>query len=586
MSIIYSISIILLFIVIILIKKTEQKLDIIKTLIMTSTLLLAYNTLVCYILNLINIPINLLGLSIINFIVAIFVLINIIKRKDIQKYTMSKTNIIVTILFIIIVAIVTNINFDGLNRIRYVSMDAREHYKAAREFSENTALSSKAPENNTMATTFMPMGYANVGILFKILNPYMGTVELYKIYILFEAFIYLLTALMFYMIIEKYCKDINKKIIAIIFCIIYMLGYPLNAWISGFHYLVIGILYIETILYYIMKDNKLELNYDLIIMFLLNFGLILSYALFCPFVYLAEFIYFVYKFKKDRIKLFLLILTTLVLPGIIGVSYLIIPTLGRVGDCIALEGWLYKNIWSNFILFIPFAIYYIYTNIKNRKVTFDNIILLTLLVYMVILFIGTKTGKCSEYYFYKNYFILWTMIIYSNIRGILEFAETVNKKYITNIYSIIYLIIFVISICNTRTYVMQNPNDSINEMMQIFTFNKTMIISKESAFVKSDELQLLKEMEKRVEDKWQNDESILFITEPTQERWIQSLTGYKNILFDDKEYAVQNLKDEKYKYIVTFENRNVYKQIEKYINKENMKIIYEDENGKIYEKEH
>ena len=119
-------------------------------------------------------------------------------------------------------------------------MDSREHYKAAREFSENTQLRSKIQEVTETRVDHMLVGYTNVGILFKIFEPYIGTVHLYKVYILAELAVFILTGLMFYMLIEKYLNSIRRKIIAILFCSIYILGYPLNAWITGFHYLIFG----------------------------------------------------------------------------------------------------------------------------------------------------------------------------------------------------------------------------------------------------------------------------------------------------------------------------------------------------------
>ncbi len=586
MPIIYIISTLALFTLTILLKKTEKKLEIIKSITITLVLMLSYNTLVCYILNLVNIPITLACLSIINIIISIILGIKIIKSKNIQKYTINKINIIVVLLFISIVTIVMNINFGNLTKIRYISMDAREHYKAAREFSENESLSNKAVTNNTTTGQLMPGAYTNVGIIFKVLQPYVGTINLYKAFIIFEAFIYLLVGLMFYILLEKYCNTINKKIIAITFSVLYILGYPLSAWISGFHYLILGILYIQTIIYTIMEKPKIEFDYELLMLFLLNLGLILSYSLFCPFVYLAEFIYYIQKYKKEKskIKLFLSILVTLILPGIIGVTYLIIPSIGKVGGFIALEGWVYKNLWSNFILFIPFTIYYIYKNIKQKKLTFDNIILITLLTYMTILFIGTKVEKCSEYYFYKNYFILWLMLIYTSTQGMLQILNEKKAKHIANIYTVVYLVILVTQVCNYSKYVMVKADDNLNEIMEIYKFNKTMICAKNAEFITKEEIQLYKETEKIIKDKWKEQKEILFVTDPTQERWIQSLTGYINILFDNVEYAIQNLQQENYKYIVTFENKETYKGLEKYINKENMEKIYEIESGKIYER--
>ena len=103
-------------------------------------------------------------------------------------------------------------------------------------------------------------------------------------------------------LLERYCKTINTKIIAIIFGVIYVLGYPLNAWISGFHYLMLGILYVQTILYIVKEREDINFDYTLITMLLLNFGLILSYSLFCPFVYLAQFIYYIIPINNSPIN--------------------------------------------------------------------------------------------------------------------------------------------------------------------------------------------------------------------------------------------------------------------------------------------
>jgi hypothetical protein len=574
-SLIYTISIIAVFILAIVIKKSEEKIGIIEAVTFNFVLLLSYNAFICYILNLIHVQITLLPLTIINIFICILMAIKIYKDKVVQKYSLKKENIIVLLILLVVTVTIMNINFGNLTKIRYISMDAREHYRVATDFFEK----------NTLSRSFMFMGYANVGIIFKILNPFIGTVELYKVYILFEAFIYLLTGFIFYILVEKFCKKINSKIIAIIFCIIYMLGYPLNAWISGFHYLLIGILFVEAIMY-IHNKNEFEFGTRLIILFFLNFGLILSYSLFCPFVYLAEFIYYCYEYTKDKekIKLFLLVFTTLIIPGIIGVMYLIVPALCNVGDYIAQEGWVYKNVWSNYILFIPFTIYEIYKNVKNKEGKFESLIFALLLIYMLILFVGTKIGRCSEYYFYKNYFILWLLLVYFSLTGMIQFIENKKAKFVVNIYTIIYIIIFLVSIYYQKTYIKQTANDSLKATMEIFTFNNTMINAKNDGFITKEELELLKQFENVIDDEWQKYDNILFVTDPTQERWIESLTGFKNILYDDKEYAIQNLKDENYKYIITFENRDMYEDIEQYINTENMKLLYENSIGKIYEK--
>ena len=588
MSILYVITLIILITLVILVEKSKEKIEIIKTLAITGVLILAYNCFACYMLNLANIPITLLNLSIVNLVVSLIILCKIIKDKTIQRYKVKKRNITIVMLMLLVLVtlIVTYQNFGKLTRIRYVSMDAREHYKAAREFSENEFLSNKAVENNTTSKELMPMGYTNAGIIFKILRPYEGTINLYKAYILFEAFVFFLTGFMFYAILEEKLETIENKSLALIFGIIYMIGYPLNAWILGFHYLLIGILFVEIIIYLQINKQNVKILTNVIMLFLANFGLIFSYSLFCPFVYLAEFVYFIYKFTKNKDKAKLILYTTiaLILPGIIGVTYLIVPTIGKVGGYIALDGALYKNFWSNFILFIPFSLYEIYANIKNKKFTFENLIFVLLIAYMVVLGIGMKTGKCSEYYFSKNYFILWLMLNILNIKGMVELGKEKAGKYLTILYTIVYLAIFTISICINKTYITNKASDSLENVMEVFTFNSTMMKAQNAAFVTENEINLYSKMEEILNKDWKkyNKNEILFITNGTQENWIQSLTGYKNILYENYDFAVQNLKQNNYKYIVISENRNRFEEIKKYINYDKLELICSIDDGKIY----
>lgn len=581
MPIIYVISSIAIFVLTILVKKSKEKLEITKSIVITSTMQLAYNALVCWILNLINIPITVVSLTITNIITTLVLSICIIKKKETQKYYFSKTNALISVIFILLTIVIIGTTYGNFTRIRYVSMDSREHYKAAREFSENTQLTNKATENNTTNPAFMIMGYTNVGIIFKVLNPYIGTMQLYKAYILFEAFVYLLTGLMFYMILQKDHYKIKEKIIITVLSLIYLIGYPLNAWISGFHYLVLGILYIEAIIYVFKRDVKLNEKYSILLLFLLNFGLIFSYSLFCPFVYLAEFIYIIYMFKKEKKRILLYTLFTLVLPGIIGVSYLIIPSLGKVSGYINLEGWVYKNLWSNFILFVPFAIYEIYAGVKEKKFKFYYVLFFTLIIYMLVLFIGTKIGRCSEYYFYKNYFIMWLMIICLSTKGLIRYLNEQKDKFVIKTFIIFYLIFMGISVYFGKAYIKDKPTDNITDIMQVYVFNKTMMIAKNSAFINNQEIDLLSKAEEIIKDNWKK-ENLLIITNPTQGQWIQSLTGYYDILYNDKKNTINKMNNNDFKYVIAFENREMFKKYGKEIDLDNMQILYENDLGKIY----
>lgn len=581
MPIIYTISTILVFLLAVILKKTEEKIEIVKTLSLTLILELAYNCIVCYILNLTNIPITLTTLTVVNIIVSLIIGFKILKDKQIQKYKIKSENVLILIFFILLSIVLLMYTISGnFGKIRYITEDSMNHYIAAREFSEKT----------TLQKGFMPMGYSNIGIIFKVLAPYVGSIPLSNIYLAFETMIYMLAGLIFLFLLEDYCKGKFKTTITFIYTIFYILGYPLNAWISGFHYLVIGILYITTILYFIDKI-KLDEKYEIIMLFLLNIGLIFSYCLFCPVVYLAEFIYFILKYyKNDKIKLLKLILISIVIPGIIGVSYIILPSKEDIINGIAQEGYIYKNVWSNFILFIPFALYCIYINIKNKKITIDNVMLAMLIIYMLVLFIGMQNKLCSSYYFYKTYFFLWILIIELNIKGMIYFLEK-NKlnKIIVSILTTAYILTFIF--CVYYIYTPQTKNAKDSNPMEIYTFNSS-IMSNKKTMLSKKEYKLLLQMEKIIENNWKklDNEHILLIADRMQLKWNYAFTGYKNDIKEDqkepeRQKIMKKIGSDTYNYIIELKSTRANADYINYINKENYNIIYEDSAGIIYQKE-
>ena len=148
-------------------------------------------------------------------------------------------------------------------------------------------------------------------------------------------------------------------VLTTIITIIYAIGYPLNNLLSGFHYLGVGCLAINAIIYLLSNKEQSKT----LIMFFINMVVILSYSLFAPVAYLSIFIYEAYinrkKYNKLLNKNFIInTIITLIIPGIIGIVYLILPNIEAV-KYISVEGYIYKNIFTNIIFFIPFVVYYL-----------------------------------------------------------------------------------------------------------------------------------------------------------------------------------------------------------------------------------
>ena len=92
---------------------------------------------------------------------------------------------------------------------------------------------------------------------------------------------------------------------------------------------------------------------------------------------------------------------------------------------VGVGGYIYRNIYTNIILFIPFALFCLY---KEKKGSYNVLVFILLILFMVLLYIGCKLEYVSTYYFYKTYVILWFLIIYLFARGIFLISRNFTNK--------------------------------------------------------------------------------------------------------------------------------------------------------------
>lgn len=605
MEILYILLDVSIWLIGMLLPKKQRKANLIQASVLCLLVWMSYHTFLCYIYNLCQIPITLANLTIVNVLVCIVGMGVLWKKKKIQAYQLDKQDIVVSIIFLCITFVMLYINFGTMDKLKYVSMDAIEHYKAAREFSENTVLADKATYNNTTYPHFMPMAYTNVGLLFKVFKPWIGTVNVYPVYIAWEATIFFLTMLSFYFLCKKKKQANHSGVLIVLFTILYGVGYPLNSWISGFHYLGLSLWVIFSILIVLQEQNRQvqekecienpEENkknfYVMVILFFYNIALLFSYCLFAPIVYIVELLYFLRRKRQrlDTTKQFMINIGVLLgITGIIGVTYLLIPQILDVHTTgLERDGSIYKNLWSNFILFVPFALYSFYRYRKEKtNISNIHIALIVTLIYMLILWIAKQYQICSAYYFYKNAYILWGLLIACHCEGMCLFRQKgQNGKYITNLYTICYIGLCLFSIWQRPSYLVYDTyaKEDITTTMDIYSFNKTMITSQVRNLDRG-QLAILTYLEKEMQIPWKEaQKDLLFIAENSQTTWIRSLTGFEDEGRENLEQAIIRCTNRQYTYVVCFYESEIYKAIGKNLGLEEETCIYQNEAGCIYQ---
>lgn len=649
-GIIYVVSTITLMVSFILIKKINRKINIISMVGVTILLDFCYNAFICYILTFINIPNNLLVLSIINFIVSVILWTKILKKKNIrvdknketgglinqteyesesdinkeikkirntQTFYIDKLDSFAVIVLLIITTTVGIINFGLPINIKYESGDSSVHFLSSIKFMQDEKLLTDSQDEAYDFSVRKFGSYVNSGILMKCFENKINIIDNYIIFILFGIFILFLIGYLLYIVLIRFIKSNNNKILALVFSSICILGYPLNSLLFGFEYLSLGLVIILGIIEIILLclKDKMKLSYMIISLFLLNFGLFCSYYMFVPFIYVAEWIYFCIDSYKQTKKIFsknnvLILFLTLILPFILGYIYHFMPNIYQaiinfgkdmqeqkldiakktLETGFKVGGYIYTNLYSNFILLIPFSLYVIIRKFKENILL--SLMFISNVLFIIILYIGNRFDKVSDYYLAKNYFTLWIIMFILNFRGFMYMYEQYKRILYTiiSIYMIItvvYTVAVPVDMKNEKK--VETSRENIFAVMDIYGVNKDILLNHDVDLYKEEI-----ESFKYILEKYKLTNNYILVAEPEQLMWIYAMTGFikqndvtKNIYNQDKFnatfYEYGNLLKNT-EYVIYFKNTFVFNVYSKFIYKD-ASIMYEDEIGGIVRKE-
>lgn len=608
MGIFYAVSVIILFVSYLLIKKTEKKIDILIQVALAFVLLFCYNTFICYILTFFTIPITLLDLACINLVFSTIMIIYMIKTKKIQSYSIKKIDLLYIFILAVGVIVVSYINFGFPIEIKYETGDPSVHYLTSEMFAEGDSLLAAEDADAVYGkfTTRKIASYVNSGLIMKCFQGVIDSFDNYIIFVLFGMFVLFLTAWLFYSTIVRFAKNNITRFLAFIVALLYTMGYPLNSFLFGFEYLSMGILILGAIIACvdIYHNEEISFKHNLLVFFLLNFGLFVAYYMLVPYVYSALWIYFMLTERKRQnkwitLKTVLMLTITLLIPFALGYIYTIAPDIygifisnnsdlsnamiysgSLVNRGLSVSGYIYVNLFSNVLPLLPFAIFAMYKNWNENKAV--GLMALFDIGFITLLLIGQLLGKVSAYYLSKNYYALWLLLYYLNYKGIIISYE--KKKWVSCVCIGGYIVAIIINLLFYNESIPHgkiDTDENIFQVVDIYGANKTIL--KNTKDLTQSELELLK----YVRDNIPEDKIIEIAGDTEQGYW-----GYAilRIINDDDEHGGESkltwkmikvgLKAGKVDYILYF-NRGVFYQVWKEILWENAELVYENEVGGI-----
>lgn len=552
MAVLFIISVFLLITSFMLFPINYRQNNIVFCLLVNIVLAFLVNAFVVFVFSWFNLTCGLFPRSIIYLIISFLIFYYIKKKNHSQMYYCRISDIMILIFSISCMLYIGNYRFGKNMDLYFDTTDPAVHYVAATRFAETSRLS----EINHNEYLFYPatsestmfLSYISLGTLFQVNNSLGGDmVSNVGIFLWFELFVLMFTSLSVFYIFSLYPGKIGFSKLLFSFALVGLciMGYPFNNLIFGFHYLGLSILLILIsiiLLHNILdKDNNSNFGYKIVTMLFL-FNVFTSYYLFAPVIFGAGGLFILYELvirKNVSIKCaFKTIGEILVVPFAFGIFYYfirnrLISTGGlSSSDVFKMEGYIYRNLFGNFvILFIP-IVFRIISNMKKKCLDVLDFSVILTAIYILLLFIFLYRGNIGSYYYYKLYYLLWP-ISFACLGRLMNENILLSKTII-----ILLLSLFLYEFKEYDNYLSQK-NPLINNtplgssITNVYWFNKlkTKSIYVSPIFTKDE----LKSMNKLIKNTKFDDGATVYVDDLLQKLWFYDFAnvnpnGLKNYL--------------------------------------------------------
>lgn len=581
-SIFFVISLCALFWNVFMIKKTDSALNGTVWGIVSLVTVMTLGAFVMGLINIVKIPVNILTVSIVYVVLAIFIN-RLINKNEKQKYYWEKYDFIVCLVYFAAVVALGWYYFSPELRLMYFNSDAAVHFTAASTLARTGEL-----KDMYFATLQNALGI-------QIFKPFIKEVYWYKVYILGDLFMLWLEGVFFMAVIRDYLKNKGMKVAGFIIGILYYMGYPLNNFLFAFLYWGEGVMIIAYIMFMLRCFKNREFNRKFSsFALMLGFGTItITYMIFGPIAYIGAFIYLAIVLKQEGKLISLsnitLMLKLYLLPCFISVYYSLFDYLTNVelsADAIlAIEGGCYRELFFDFIWTMPFVLYAIIRAVKKKKAD-ENIVFFALfLAITAVMFIIVYKGKISPYYYYKLYYPLWFLAFIIAVQAVNELMKRAKEIVIS--VGIIFFALAIYSFGKIEAKIVASPYnisgyERVGNLYNLYSFNSEMVKWKTEKF--GDEMFEL--FEYIMEEYDYEEETIPFIStidRYEQTFWYQGITGHNCKGYYGWEYTfeqlVDRLNDGSISHYVIMKSSDIYKEHKKYF--KSLNIEYENKKGVV-----
>lgn len=560
------------------VKKTDNKLNGVLWGPITFFLGICFNAFVVGVVNLVSIPITLFTVSVMNLISGGICWFFIIKKGK-QNYLFSLCDLLCFLPLILVAAYFSIEQFGRELYPLYATSDPGVHLRVAVQ-----SMLTKKVDGMYFA------GFLN-GMIIEFFGAFVKFTHNYTIFVLTDAAMYMLSGVIFYCVTANLTKKTGSKIVAMVMAILYMLGYPLSNLAFGFTYLGMAVTILLLIVFltehYI--NHKINKCFNLFALMTTCFSIAICYSIFAPVTFVGVFVSVAIVFIKEKrliswqfvfeeLKIFLA-------PCILAIYYFFV-TWGPEANAIGGEGYIYRNLFSNFVFLLAPLIITIVHVVKKRQNDEAIPMLIALFLWLGATFLLGLKGSVSSYYFFKSYFILWAISFYLAFKAVLILEETALIHAVA--YMITPVLLLIIGSSNIEDKIRErnilfSPDLHADRYFDVYQNSSNLIVNDNEYDRRRVWRARIELYDYAYENCMEEEHVIPLIDHLESVYWYEGIMGQENVYWWlDKEDKLQEIENSNY--IIVIPNTEMYssgdafyEEYAEYFN--SLEKVYENELG-------
>lgn len=292
LSIGFILSTIILGIMMCLVPKREEKLNLASWIVMVIGTIFAVWVFVVGWMNVFKIYIGLESLLVVNLLISILLLGWTILKKKVQSFYVSWCGIgTVLFLFMLAFLMVAIRQGIGFGAFQYEADDSARHYEYALKL-----------YNSHQLNVGRFALYLLNAIIMWVIAPVTDSFELYKAFSITDVFTVFLSLGLLWLWFDGFAKNKVMKFAAVLTAIVVTLGFTWNIVLYGFGYLITGVMMVTFLMVVLenLEQEKITLRETIFILMLINTVITVSYSLFAPATYIGEAVYFILYLRSHK----------------------------------------------------------------------------------------------------------------------------------------------------------------------------------------------------------------------------------------------------------------------------------------------